>query len=306
MDSASAVTGEFKCAICLNDAFDHSAEGAGRYQGRTVRLDCSCKSHYHLSCLKTHWNTSVALTSGLEVDNQSREYWRICIDMLVAGVDPDTFEFEDVPIRKDKRCPICKSEVLELSYVAKAAPQSANPSEVAAEDSPGRVYVEATETADKIVAPVRKGKSFGVHNIRAFVSHLREKSLISPELVVDEKKLVAFIHNQLAEMDMAGQDAQKRVVAYLQAPVTDRPAAAASSSGAFTLYQPVVPCCQLTPADIRSWVDVMKSIGRIDNNMDVEIDLLTSFIMYELGGEDFNSGPVRNRIIEFINSQKGC
>ena len=303
MDSSSATASVFKCAICLVDAFDHSAQGESHYLGKTVRLDCSCKSYYHLSCLKEQWGTSVALASALEVDDSSVEYWRIYRDMLAGGVDPDTFEFEDVPVRKDKECPICRRKILEVGYVTnmQQVAQDTSGSAAATTIEPaGSVHVKGTEVAESIVPEVRKGKSFSIHNIRAFVSELREKLLISPELPIDEKKLVTFIHSQLAETDMTGQEAQKRVIAYLLTPTMSEFLPAAFDLSTYPQFR---PCSQLTPMDICGWVNSMKAIGRIDDNIDIEIDLLASFIMHELGNKDFNLTSVQDRVVQFINSQ---
>ncbi len=303
MDSSSATASVFKCAICLVDAFDHSAQGESHYLGKTVRLDCNCKSYYHLSCLKEQWGTSVALASALEVDDSSVEYWRIYRDMLAGGVDPDTFEFEDVPVRKDKECPICRRKILEVGYVTdmqKVAQDTSDSVSATTIEPAGSVHVKGTEAAENIVTEVRKGKSFSIHNIRAFISELREKSLIAPDLPIDEKNLVAFIHGQLAETDMTGQEAQKRVIAYLLTPTMSEFPPTAFDPSTYCQFR---PCSQLTPMDIREWVSSMKAIGMIDDNVDIEIDLLTSFIMHEVGNKDFNSISVQNKVIQFIDSQ---
>lgn len=301
MRSDSLALGDSQCLICLVDAYDHSARNEGLFLGKTVKLDCGCLHYYHLSCLEEHWETSLTPANVLEVDKRSREYWRIHADMVASGVDPETYEFEDIPVKRGRCCPVCFRKVVGFTCVVESRALQST-SEIASgitTDPLESKHTEAPEAAAKMVTAVKKkGKSFTMQNTRALVSQLREDSLLSPDLSVDETRLTGFIRNQLAETDMADRESQKRVVAFLQA-------SEASPAPVVSRVSPSRPCSQLTMTDIRKWVDEKKSNGVINNNIDLEIELLESFIKYELRIEDFDSDRAQNRVLQFIGSQAG-
>ncbi len=300
MRSDSLALGDSQCLVCRVDAYDHSARNEAIFLGKTVKLDCGCMHYYHLSCLKEQWRTSLTPSNVLEVDKGSREYWRIYADMVAGGVDPETYEFEDIPLKRGKCCPVCSRKVVGFADVVedRALPSNGEIASGVTTDSSESKHAEAPEAAAKIATAVRKGKSFTMQNTKALLRQLREDSLLSPDLSVDETKLIRFIRNQLAETDMADRESQKRVVAFLQA-------SEASPAPVESRVSPPRPCSQLTVTDIREWVDEKKSTGVIDNGIDLEIELLESFIKHELRIEDFDSDGAQSRVLQFIASQVG-
>lgn len=299
MRSDSLALGDSQCLICRVDAYDHSTQDEGLFLGKTVKLDCGCMHYYHLSCLEEQWRTSLTPANVLEVDKRSQEYWRICADMVASGVDPDTYEFEDIPVKRGRCCPVCFRKVAEFACVveSRALQSTSKIASGSTTDPLESKHTEVPEAAAKITTVVRKGKSFTMHNTKALVSQLREDSQLSPHLSVDETKLIDFIRNQLAEADMASRESQKRVVAFLQA-------SEASPAPMVSRVSPSRPCSQLTMTDIREWVDEQMSTGVIKN--DLEIELLASFIKHELRIEDFDSDHAQSRVLQFIGSQAGC
>ena len=312
MDASSATTEKYNCSICCENAFEPSRDGEGRYLGKkTVKLDCTCKFYYHYNCLKKFWNTPVCTTSNLEADDLPLASRAVYDDMLASGVNPDTFEFRDVPVFKSKRCPVCAKSVLEFTDVryedALAADEAESPAITSAQpdvsDPPADSGTSGLAVKDR--APVKLGATVNIHNMRAVVGDLKSMSLISKELTVNEVELLDFINNKMADMDLNGQKAEKCLVDFLK-----KPASADQVTISSAQTQPRKPeevsfrrCSQMTPTEIRDWVDAARVYGWIGEHVKVEIELLCSFIMYELADKNFNSRSTQKRIIEFINSQ---
>ena len=311
MDASSSTTDKYKCSICFEHAFEQSRDGEGRYLGKTVKLDCTCKFYYHYDCLKEFWDTPVCATSNLEADDLPLACRAVYDDMLVSGVNPDTFEFVDVPVFKSKRCPVCAKSVLEFTDVryeaVLAADDAESPARAAAQckvsDPPADSGASGLTVKD--CAPVKLGSTFNMHNMRAVVSDLKSMSLIPTELKVNEVELLDFINNKMANMDLKDRGAEKCLVDFLK-----KPASADQVTVSSAETQPPEPekvssrqCSRLTPTEIRDWVDDARASGWIGEHVKVEVDLLCSFIMYELADKNFNSHSTQKRIIQFINSQ---
>lgn len=311
MDASSATTDKYECSICFENAFEQTRDDEGRYLGKTVKLDCTCKFYYHYDCLKEFWNTPVCSTSNLETDDLPLECRAVYDDMLASGVNPDTFEFKDVPVFKSKRCPVCASSVLEFTDVRYEEVLSANGAE-----SPARTSAQygvsdlpadsgTSGLAVKDCAPVKLGAAFNIHNMRAVVGDLKSTCLIPAELKINEIELLDFINNKMANIDLNGQGSAKYLVDFLKKPASADQATVSSAetkpSGSEKLS--FRQCSRMTRTEIRTWVNAAKMIGMIGAGVEVEIDLLCSFIMHELAGKNFYSRSTQERVIQFINSQ---
>lgn len=312
MDANATITDNHNCSICLNNAFEHVRDDEGRYLGRTVKLDCSCNAFYHRHCLMKSWNTRLSPTSTLNTDDLPMSERTVYEDMLVSGVDPDTFEFVDVPVKKDKLCPICRRSVLELIDIVCEPVLSADSSALV--DAPAKMPVpevaseapaDAGGRATMVSAAAKKGGAANIHNARAVVADLKKKGLIPAELSVSEVKLLDFMNNKMADLDLNSQEAEKLLADFLAVPTpADQTKVSSAASNPPTPVRTLFrPCSQLTRTEIGDWVDTAKNYGWISDHVEVEVELLCSFIKHELSDRNFNSHGTQKRIIEFINSQ---
>ena len=311
MDAAAAMTNKYECLICLVNAFEHARDDEGRYLGKTVKLDCSCKGYYHINCLKKFWSTPVSLTSTLDTNDFPLGERTVYEDILVSGFNPETFEFVDVPVAKAKQCPVCSKSVLELTDIRYEEVLSADSSALvdafvktpAQDGASGDAGASDSATRGCVVA--KMGRAANIHNARAMVGDLKRSNLIPAELNVNEAELLDFINNKMADVDLNGREAEKLLVDFLTAPApTDQTKVSLADNEPLVPVQLLFrPCSHLTPAEIRDWVDASKASGWIGENVEVEIELLCSFIMYELADKDFNSRRTQKRVIDFINSQ---
>lgn len=311
MDASSSTTDKYDCSICFENAFEHTRDNEGHYLGKTVKLDCTCKFYYHHDCLKAFWNTPVCSASNLEADDLPLEGRAVYDDMLASGVNPDTFEFKDVPVFKSKRCPVCATSVLEFTDVryeeVLAADDAESPARTPAQhgvsDPPADSGTSGLAVKDG--APVKLGAAFNIHNMRAVVGDLKSTCLIPAELKINEVELLDFINNKMANIDLNDQGAEKYLVDFLK-----KPASADQTTVSSTETKPSEPeellfrqCSRMTRTEVREWVNAAKVLGMIDDDVEVEIDLLCSFIMHELAEKNFFSRNTQDRVIQFINSQ---
>ena len=314
MDANATKTHNHVCSICLENAFEHVSDDEGRYQGRTVKLDCGCNAFYHRHCLMKSWNTQVSSTSTLNTDDLPLWERTVYEDMLVSGVDPDTYEFVDVPVKNDKLCPTCRKDVLELTDIVCEPVLSADSS--ASVDSPAKMSApkvapeapadagaSGPATEGSIVA--KMGGAANIHNARAVIADLKKKDLISAELNVSEVKLLDFMNNTMVDLDLNSREAEKVLTDFLTVPTpADQTKVSSTVSNPSTPVQPLIrPCSQLTCTEIRDWLDAVRASGGIGEHVKVEVELLYSFIMHELSDRNFNSRRTQKRIIDFINSQ---
>ena len=311
MDASSSTTDRYDCSICCENAFEHTRDDEGRYLGKTVKLDCTCKFYYHYNCLKEFWNTPVCSASNLETDDLPLECRAVYDDMLASGVNPDTFEFKDVPVFKSKRCPVCATSVLEFTDVqyeeALSADDAESPTRTPAQHGVSDPPADsgASGLAVKDCAPVKLGAACNIHNMRAVVGDLKSTSLIPAELKINEIELLDFINNKMADIDLNGQGAAKYLVDFIK-----KPASADQTTVSSQETKPPEPeellfrqCSQMTRAEISGWVDAARASGWIGERVKVDVERLCSFIMYELADRNFNSRTTQKMIIAFINSQ---
>ena len=321
MDANATITDNRHCSICLNNAF-HVRDDEGRYLGRTVKLDCRCNAFYHRGCILKFWNTRVSPTSTLNTDDLPLGERTVYEDMLVSGVNPDTFEFVDVPVKKAKLCPICSESVLEMtnsrcepvltddSSALVDAPAKMPAPEVASE-APADAGASGPASNGSVAA--KMGCAASIHNARAMVADLKKKGMIPTKLSVNDVDLLDFMNNKMADLDLKSREAEKILADFVTVPTpadfvtvptpADQTTASSTVSNPPASVQRFRPCSDLTPAEIRDWVDAAKASGWIGGHVEVEIELLWSFIMFELAGRDFNSRRTQKRIIDFINSQ---
>lgn len=314
MDANATITDNHDCSICLNNAFEHVRDDEGRYLGRTVKLDCSCNAFYHRHCLMKSWSTPLSSTSTLNTDDLPMRERTVYEDMLVSGVDPDTFEFVDVPVKKDKLCPICRRSVLELIDIVCEPVLSADSSALV--DAPAKMPAPevaseapadagASGPATRVSVAAKKGRAANIHNARAVVADLKKKDLLPAELSVSEVKLLDFMNNKMADLDLNSREAEKLLAGFLTAPTPADQTKVSSTvshppAPVQSLYR---PCSHLTHTEISDWVDAAKTSGWIGGHVEVDVELLRSFIMHELADRNFNSRGTQRRIIHFINSQ---
>ncbi len=314
MDANATITHNHVCSICLDNAFEHVRDDEGRYLGRTVKLDCGCNAFYHRHCLMKSWNTQVSSTSTLNTDDLPLGERTVYEDMLVSGVDPDTYEFVDVPVKNDKLCPTCRKDVLELTDVVcepvLSADSSASVDAAAtmsvpkvASEAPADVGASGPASKGSIVA--KMGCAANIHNARAVVADLKQKDLIPVELNVSEVKLLDFMNNKMADLDLNSREAEKVLTDFLTVPTPADQTKVSStvSNSPAPVQRWSRRCSSLTDTEIKDWVDAARASGWIGEHVKVEIELLCSFIMFELADRDFNSRRTQKRIIDFINSQ---
>ena len=313
MDANATITDNRDCSICLNNAF-HARDDEGRYLGRTVKLDCRCNAFYHRNCILKFWNTRVSTTNILNTDDLPLGERTVYEDMLVSGVNPDTFEFVDVPVKKGKLCPICSESVLELTN-SRCEPVLTDDSS-ALVDTPAKMPAPevaseapadagASGPASKGSVAAKMGCAANIHNARAVVADLKKKDLIPKELSVSDVNLLDFMNNKMADLDLNSREAEKILADFLTVPTpADQTTVSSTVSNPSAPVQRLFrPCSDLTPTEIRDWVDTAKASGWICGHVEVEVELLCSFIIHELAGRDFNSRRTQKRIVDFINSQ---
>ncbi len=238
------------CIICLNDAFEKKE---GDFSGYTVTLDCECKNYFHDSCIKTYWKSLIAdrtPASYLMGSRPDRDGRTALDDIEIAGIDPSSFEFIDIPRQRKKTCPSCSSSILEVNTVYNRK--------------------EGTAAAKSTTDPLGK------------------KPTDHPPLVPITKSTTAATHDDTDALSVLGA----------AAPPIKRPTVRMTGAQ-YNIHS----VSSTKPQDIKAMIASLKTSKKIPEYIHINIDLLQSFIQYELGDRNTNDSDAQNRIIDFINSQ---
>lgn len=301
------------CIICLNDAFEKIE---GDFSGYTVTLDCKCKNYFHGSCIKDYWKSPIAdrtPATYLMGSRPDRDGRTVFDDIEIAGIDPSAFEFIDIPKQRKKTCPSCSSSILEIKTVynrkedTAAAKSTTDPMATKPIDHPTLVPIKKSTTAaahddtealsvlGAAAPPIKRptvrmtGAQFTIHNARRLINELKEEEQLAPNITINESEIMFLINEAMAELDMASPESKKLIINLLSDPTYE---AACEKSVSST-----------KPQDIEAMIASLKTSKEIPEYIHINIDLLQSFIQYELGGRNINDPDVQNRIIDFINSQ---
>ncbi len=153
---------------------------------------------------------------------------------------------------------------------------------------------------------IKTGARFSIHNVRALISELKEKGQIAQELNFNEKELLVIINDGMANIDMASQEAKQLVINILP-DLCDNEAGSDSESETVTpdeaATQTVFLCSRLTIEDIQGMILSLQQTERVRSDINVDAELLQSFILFELEKENINNPQTQRRIIDYINSQ---